>query len=342
MWQLGPYTIPSHAVLAPMAGVSDLPFRQLCRQFGAGLAPGEMLTSDSHLWDSRKSRRRLAGLDEEHSPRVVQIAGSEPQMMAEAARACVERGAQIVDINMGCPARKVCNKAAGSALLRDEILVAAILETVVAAVDVPVTLKMRTGWCPSSRNALVIARIAENSGIQALTVHGRTRDCGYHAPAEYDTIAQLVSQVRVPVIANGDIATPEQAKRVLDMTGATAVMIGRAAHGQPWLFRDMHHFLQHGTYLPPLSSERKTGVILQHVRALHAFYGEQTGVRIARKHVRWYAQHLDMDRPWLAAFNQLQYASQQEAAVSALFAQYEMITGSHAACNRDTVEEIAA
>jgi tRNA-dihydrouridine synthase B len=325
-----------------MVGVSDMPFRQLCRAFGAGIAPGEMLTSDSSLWGKRKSSHRLVGLEEETSPRVVQIAGSEPRMMADAAKACVTHGADIIDINMGCPAKKVCQKAAGSALLRDEALVASILQAVVDAVDVPVTLKMRTGWCPTSRNAITIARIAEDIGIKALTVHGRTRACGYHAPAEYDTIAQLVSQVTVPVIANGDIATPEQARQVLDFTGATAVMIGRAAHGQPWLFRDMQHYLQHGTHLPPLSGERKLVVISQHLRAIHAFYGEHTGVRIARKHMSWYAQYLHIPKQWLAHFNQLQHAPQQVAALSALFAQYDMIASGQLARNQNTVEEIAA
>lgn len=315
MWKIGPYSVGSRVVLAPMAGVSDLPFRQLCRAMGAGLAASEMLTSDSSLWDSRKSSRRLAGLASESGLRVVQIAGSEPAMMAEAARACVDRGAQVVDINMGCPAKKVCKRAAGSALLRDVPLVTSILEAVVAAVPVPVTLKMRTGWCPDSRNALIIGTLAEKTGIQAIALHGRTRACGYHAPAEYDTIADLVSRVGIPVIANGDISTPQQARHVLDYTGAAAVMIGRAAHGRPWLVQEMAHYLHYGTLLPDIAVAGKHAIVLQHVHALHEFYGETQGVKIARKHVGWYGQFLDFPAAWRTRFNRLQQAPEQIAAL---------------------------
>ncbi len=316
MWQIGSYTIKSRVVLAPMAGVSDLPFRQLCRAFGAGLASSEMLTSDSNLWDSRKSSLRMAGLAEEAEPRVVQIAGSDPLTMASAARACVDRGAQIIDINMGCPAKKVCKRAAGSALLRDETLVAAILDAVVNAVRVPVTLKMRTGWNPDERNALTIGQIAEQAGIMAITLHGRTRACGYHAPVEYDTIANLVSRVKIPVIANGDITSATQAREVLDHTGAAAVMIGRAAYGQPWLLRDIDHYLRHGESLPPLSYTEKSIAVMQHVLALHTFYGEQAGVKIARKHIAWYGSHLHFPADWRSSFNHLLQAQQQIAALS--------------------------
>lgn len=319
MWQIGPYNIGSRVVLAPMAGVSDLPFRTLCRAFGAGLAASEMLTSDSRLWDSRKSSQRLAGLPDDREPRVVQIAGNEPRMMAEAARACVERGAQIIDINMGCPAKKVCKRAAGSALMRDEPLVAAILDSVVNAVAVPVTLKMRTGWCPASRNAVRLGQLAEQTGIRAITLHGRTRACGYHAPAEYATIAALVARVRIPVIANGDIASAAQAREVLDLTGASAVMIGRAAHGQPWLLREIHHFLQHGRLPPPLTASDKNAVVLQHVEALHTFYGEPAGVKIARKHIEWYSRQLHFPAEWRSNFNQLSQAEAQLDALRRLF-----------------------
>lgn len=313
MWQIGHFSIASRVVVAPMAGVSDLPFRQLCRRLGAGLAASEMLSSDCRLWDSRKGKWRVAGLEEDAEPRVMQIAGSEPAMMAAAAKACVERGAQMVDINMGCPAKKVCRKAAGSALLRDEPLVKSILAAVVAAVPVPVTLKMRTGWCPDSRNAVSIGRMAEDSGIQAITLHGRTRACGYHAPAEYDTIAELVSRVKIPVIANGDIAAPEQARHVLDATGAAAVMIGRAAHGQPWLVRDIAHYLHQGVRIPTMSFTEKFMIVLQHIADIHAFYGEYQGVRMARKHVAWYGQHLSLPSDWRRSFNNALLASQQIA-----------------------------
>ena len=294
---IGPYAIAPRVVLAPMAGVTDKPFRLLCKQLGAGLAMSEMTTSDPRFWNTEKSLRRMdhAG---EPAPVGVQIAGTEPAQLAEAARYNVDHGARIIDINMGCPAKKVCNAWAGSALMRDEALVARILVAVVAAVEVPVTLKIRTGWAAGQRNALAIARIAEDSGIQALAVHGRTRDQHYTGQAEYDTIAEVKSRLRIPVIANGDIDSPARAAAVLRQTGADAVMIGRAAQGRPWIFREVAHFLATGTELAPPTLSEVRDILLGHLQALHAFYGEQSGVRIARKHLGWYAK----DRPENAAF----------------------------------------
>ncbi|MEW6612433.1 MAG: tRNA dihydrouridine synthase DusB [Pseudomonadota bacterium] len=287
--QIGPYRIDTPVVLAPMAGVTDRPFRALCRRLGAGMAVSEMVTSQAHLWHSEKTRRRLdhAG---EPGPRIVQIAGADPAMLAEAARFNVDQGAQVIDINMGCPAKKVCNVMAGSALLRDEALVGRILEAVVAAVDVPVTLKIRTGWDPASRNGVAIARIAEAAGIQSLAVHGRTRACAYRGAAEYDTIRAIKQAVRMPVIANGDITTPEQARQVLGYTGADAVMIGRAAQGRPWVFREIAHYLATGEQLPSPAPAEVRAILLAHLEDLYAFYGEHTGVRVARKHLSWYSQ----------------------------------------------------
>lgn len=318
MWQIGSHTIRSRVVLAPMAGVTDLPYRQLARQMGAGLAASEMLTADETLWDSRKSSLRLAGLTEDATPRQVQIAGADPEQMASAARACVARGAQIIDINMGCPAKKVCKKAAGSALLRDEALVARILHTVVQAVDVPVTLKFRTGWDRGGNNALTIGKMAEDAGIAALTLHGRSRACGYHAPAEYDTIAALVQTVGIPVIANGDIDSPERAVRVLACTGASAVMVGRASHGQPWLLRDIAAVLADKPLPPALSGAEKHRLAYDHIAAIHRFYGERQGVKMARKHAAWYGQHLNWDPLWRQAFNTLSETSQQLSALAQL------------------------
>ena len=290
--QIGPYRIEPRVILAPMAGVTDKPFRQLCKRLGAGMAVSEMTISDPRFWQTRKSLHRMDH-DGEPAPVSVQIAGTEPQQLAEAARYNVDHGAQIIDINMGCPAKKVCNAWAGSALMRDEALVARILEAVVAAVDVPVTLKIRTGWAEGQRNAPVIARIAEASGIAALTVHGRTRDQQYTGVAEYDTIADIKSLLKIPVIANGDIDSPEKARAVLDATGCDAVMIGRAAQGRPWIFREVAHYLTTGDTLPPPSLQEIRDVLLGHLDHLHAFYGELQGVRIARKHLGWYAK----DRP---------------------------------------------
>lgn len=287
MIRIGPYSLDSRVVLAPMAGVTDQPFRRLCRRFGAALTPGEMLTSNIELWHSTKNRNRRRHQGEQE-PRVVQIAGSDPAMMAQAAQLNVANGAQIIDINMGCPAKKVLKKAAGSALLKDELLVRDILQAVVAAVDVPVTLKIRTGWCPETRNAPVIARIAEDSGISSLAIHGRTRACRFNGVAEYDTIAQVKQGIGIPVFANGDIGTPEKAAAVLEHTGADGVMIGRGAYGHPWIFSEIDHFLRHGEHFSPLSSLQLKDLILEHVASLHTFYGEVRGGMVARKHVGWY------------------------------------------------------
>ena len=295
--QIGPYTIAPNVVLAPMAGVTDKPFRQLCKRLGAGLAVSEMTISDPRLWRTRKSIQRMdhAG---EPAPISVQIAGTEPAQLAEAARYNVANGAQIIDINMGCPAKKVCNAWAGSALMRDEALVARILEAVVGAVDVPVTLKIRTGWCAEVRNAPAIAHIAEQSGIAALAIHGRTRNQHYTGQAEYDTIAQIKAQLGIPVIANGDVDSPAKAAFVLKHTGADAVMLGRAAQGRPWIFREISHYLATGQELPPPTLTEVRDILMGHLAHLHAFYGEPQGVRIARKHLGWYAK----DRPENAAF----------------------------------------
>jgi tRNA-dihydrouridine synthase B len=305
-----------------MAGVTDLPFRQLCRQLGAGLTVSEMITSDTRLWKSRKSQQRLIHRDEP-SPRSVQIAGSIPEMMAEAARQNVDLGAEIIDINMGCPAKKVCKRAAGSALLQDEPLVAEILQTVVSAVDVPVTLKIRTGWDDQHRNAQRIAVIAENAGIQALAVHGRTRACRFLGHAEYDTIASVVESVSIPVFANGDIVTPQQAKLVLDYTGAAAVMIGRAAQGNPWLFNQINHYLEHGVIPESPSTTELAQVVSSHIQAIHQHYGEYLGIRIARKHVGWYVGSLPNGEGFRKYFNQLENPSQQIQSLQHFFATYK-------------------
>ncbi|WP_290885336.1 tRNA dihydrouridine synthase DusB [Arenimonas sp.] len=295
--QIGPYRIEPRVVLAPMAGVTDKPFRMLCKRLGAGLCVSEMTISDPKFWHTNKSLHRMdhAG---EPDPISVQIAGTDPAMLAEAARYNVDHGAQLIDINMGCPAKKVCNTWAGSALMRDEPLVARILSAVVAAVDVPVTLKIRTGWAADQKNALTIARIAEDSGIASLAVHGRTRDQHYTGHAEYDTIAAVKAALRIPVLANGDIDSPEKAAFVLRHTGADAVMIGRAAQGRPWIFREVAHYLATGEKLAEPSLQEVRDVLLGHLAHLHAFYGEVAGVRIARKHLGWYAK----DRPENAAF----------------------------------------
>ncbi len=309
-----------------MAGITDQPFRRLCKQFGAGLVTAEMLTSDTKLWNSRKSQQRLIDKDEAE-PRAVQIAGAEPGMLAQAAQACVEHGAQIVDINMGCPAKKVCNKAAGSALLRDEALVAKILNQVVAAVDVPVTLKIRTGWSPEERNGLRVAHIAEDSGIQALTVHGRSRACRFKGEAEYDTIADIVQAVNIPVIANGDITQASKAQQVLKHTQAAAIMVGRGAQGRPWIFREINHYLAGKGEAPLASLSEMKQTITQHLEALHQYYGDYLGLRIARKHMGWYLQTLAEDTQRAAfdwsglrqTFNRLEDSQQQQHYVEQLF-----------------------
>jgi tRNA-dihydrouridine synthase B len=287
--QIGPYRLSGRVILAPMAGVTDLPFRRLCRRMGAALAAGEMLSADERLWDTDLSRRRRDHTGEPE-PRVVQIAGGEPTMMADAARRNVDGGAQVIDINMGCPAKKVCNRDAGSALLRDEGLVARILAAVVSAVAVPVTLKIRTGWDANSRNAARIAHIAQESGIAALAVHGRTRACRFEGEAEYRTIAEVKQHVRIPLFANGDIDSPEKAWRVMQCSGADGVMIGRAAQGQPWIFREIEARLA-GDDAPPTPRAAEVGAIMRaHLRELYAFYGEAAGARIARKHIGWYCR----------------------------------------------------
>lgn len=292
MLRIGPYELPSLTALAPMAGVTDRPFRVLARSFGAGLAACEMLTSDTRLWSTTKSRRRM-NHEGEPEPRVVQLAGADPAALAEAARANVDLGAHIIDINMGCPAKKVCGAACGSALLKDEPLVARILEAVVRAVRVPVTLKTRTGWDAASRNAVRIARLAEASGVQAIAIHGRTREDFYEGSAEYETIREVKSSVAIPVIANGDIDAPQKARTVLDFTRADGVMLGRAAHGTPWIFRDVNAYLSAGETPSSLSRAEVGAIIRAHLEALYDFYGEDTGLRIARKHLGWYCKHID-------------------------------------------------
>ncbi|RMF16415.1 MAG: tRNA dihydrouridine synthase DusB [Gammaproteobacteria bacterium] len=320
--QIGPYALPNALFLAPMAGVTDRPFRQLCRKLGAGMAVSEMMAANPDLRHTRKSQLR-GNHEGEPGPISVQIAGGDPEMMAEAARYNVSQGAQIIDINMGCPAKKVCNKAAGSALLKDEPLVRAILEAVVAAVEVPVTLKIRTGWDPAHRNGVTIARMAEDVGIQALAVHGRTRACLYKGNAEYDTIARIVEAVSIPVIANGDITNPEKARQVLDRTGAAGLMIGRAAQGRPWIFREIDHYLKTGAHLPPPTLEEVAEILTGHIRALHAFYGDYAGTRIARKHTGWYLQTLPLPpeqlREFRQRFNLLEDAGAQIEALHTLF-----------------------
>lgn len=326
MFYIGTHRLKSRVLLAPMAGVTDAPFRKICQRMGAGLTTSEMLTSDTKLWHSRKSSQRLTDDSDSRSiPRSIQIAGSDPVAMANAAQACVENGADIVDINMGCPAKKVCNRAAGSALLRDETLVAAILTAVVRAVNVPVTLKIRTGWCPSTRNGTTIARIAEDAGIGALTVHGRTRACRFTGDAEYQTIAAIVSSVQLPVIANGDIDSPYKAQSILDETGAAAVMVGRCTQGQPWLIREIDQYLTTGKDPQPPGLEEIQAVVHEHLTGLHQFYGDQMGVRISRKHMKWYLQGLsqrfalEIDPGYLQTFNKMETAGEQLASAQSFF-----------------------
>ncbi|MGN6702428.1 MAG: tRNA dihydrouridine synthase DusB [Burkholderiaceae bacterium] len=316
--KIGPYQLRNNVFVAPMAGVTDRPFRQLCKELGAGYAVSEMAASNPQLWESEKTSRRTdhAG---EMEPRAVQIAGADPAMLAECARHNVSRGAQIIDINMGCPAKKVCNRWCGSALLQDEALVARILEAVVGAVDVPVTLKFRTGWDRAHRNALAIARIAEDSGIAMLTLHGRTRADGYSGQAEYETIAAVKAAVAIPVVANGDIATPEQARDVLHATGADAVMIGRAAQGRPWIFREIDHFLRTGAHLPPPTVAEARALMDAHLQAHYGFYGAYLGVRTARKHIGWYVRDLPGGDAFRQRMNRIDDCDAQRTAVAEFF-----------------------
>lgn len=303
-----------------MAGVTDRPFRMLCKKMGARLAVSEMVTSNSLLYGSEKTKRR-ANHEGGVSPISVQMAGAEPAMMAEAARHNVDNGAQIIDINMGCPAKKICNVMAGSALLRDEPLVSQILKAVVNAVDVPVTLKIRTGWDRQNKNAIQIAKMAEDIGVQALTIHGRTRNDLYHGDAEYDTIAAVKQAIKIPLIANGDITTPEKAKFVLDYTKADAVMIGRAAQGRPWIFRETEHFLNTGEHMLPPTVEEIHQVMLEHLHDLYAFYGDLTGMRVARKHISWYTKGLSGSAAFRHNMNTLQTIELQLQAINDFFAE---------------------
>jgi len=347
--KIGSYLLDNNLFLAPMAGVTDLPFRRLCKQLGAGVVVSEMVTSDPSLQNSRKTRLRLAqdidtnhiapkgaqtkrveSLDEQHRSepglRVVQIAGGDAEVLAQAAISNVRKGAQVIDINMGCPAKKVCKKAAGSALLKDPKLVEQILNKVVSAVDVPVTLKIRTGWDQENKNAIQIAKLAEDAGIKLLSVHGRTRACKYNGNAEHETVAKVKQSVTIPVIANGDIITPEQAKKVLDDTKVDGLMIGRAAQGRPWIFREIDHYLKHGHHLPKIEITEVAQILIHHISALHEFYGEQQGVRIARKHTSWYLTETIMSdqqvsKAFKKKFNYILSADEQLDALTDYFKQ---------------------
>ncbi|HQT81104.1 MAG: tRNA dihydrouridine synthase DusB [Ferrovum sp. 37-45-19] len=319
--RIGPYQLTTNLIVAPMAGVTDRPFRMLCKSMGAGLAVSEMVSSNSLLWGSEKTLRR-ANHEGEVEPKAIQIAGADPKMMAEAARYNVDQGAQIIDINMGCPAKKICNVMAGSALLQNEPLVKAIVEAVVAAVKVPVTLKIRTGWDKSHRNAIAVAKIAEQAGIQSLAIHGRTRACGYTGEAEYETIAAVKDAIGIPVVANGDITSPEKAKYVLEQTQADALMIGRAAQGRPWIFREIDHYLKTGSKLPPPSVIEIKTVLLAHLVDLYQFYGDEAGVRVARKHISWYTKGLVGSAQFRHHMNQLTELDMQQQAVMDFFDQY--------------------
>ncbi len=316
--KIGPYQLANNLILAPMAGVTDLPFRQLCKKLGAGMAVSEMVSSNSLLWGSKKTQRRASHAGE-IEPKSVQIMGTEPAMMAEAARYNADRGAQIIDINMGCPAKKVCNVLAGSALMRDERLVGQILQAIVNAVNIPVTLKIRTGWDQDNRNAPRIARIAEDCGIQALAIHGRTRADQYHGNAEYDTIAEVKQQIQIPVIANGDIRSPEKARFVLDYTQADAIMIGRAAQGRPWIFREIRHYLNTGETLPEPGLEEIRAILLDHLDNLYTFYGDYTGVRMARKHISWYSKGQQHGAAFRQLINRVDGAEDQKNMVEEFF-----------------------
>ena len=308
--QIGPYSLDNNLIVAPMAGVTDRPFRQLCRRMGAGLAVSEMLSSNPKVWKTDKSLHRMNHMGET-GIRSVQIAGADPDLMAEAAQFNVKNGAQIIDINMGCPAKKVNKKMAGSALMQYPELVEKIVKAVVASVDVPVTLKTRTGWDTENRNGVDIAKIAERNGIQSLAIHGRTRACMYKGEAEYNTIKEIKENVKIPVVANGDIRTPEQAKEVLAYTQADGLMIGRAAQGRPWIFREIDHYLRTGHILPPPEKEEVRSILLEHVENLHQLYGDVMGPRIARKHVGWYLEDQDTDKSFRKLFNAIESGSEQ-------------------------------
>ena len=317
--QIGPHLLRNNLIVAPMAGVTDRPFRKLCKAMGAGMAVSEMISSNAQLWNTAKSRRRADHVGEV-DPISVQIAGADPVAMAEAARYNADRGAQIIDINMGCPAKKVCNVSAGSALLQNEPLVGRILDAVVAAVDIPVTLKIRTGWNLQNRNAVRVAEIAQSAGIKALSIHGRTRACAFVGDVEYDTIADVKSRVDIPVIANGDIDSPEKAREVLRRTGADALMIGRAAQGRPWIFREIQHFLLFGCHLPSPKIAEIRDVLVQHLHELYALYGELGGVRVARKHIGWYVRGLAGATEFRQTMNKLETTQKQLAAVETYLA----------------------
>ncbi|WP_164675397.1 tRNA dihydrouridine synthase DusB [Vibrio rhodolitus] len=316
--KIGNYQLKNKLIVAPMAGVTDRPFRELCLRYGAGMAVSEMMSSNPKLWKTAKSKQRMVHAGES-GIRSVQIAGADPQLMAEAAQFSVENGAQIIDINMGCPAKKVNKKLAGSALLKYPDIIEDILKTVVNAVDVPVTLKTRTGWDTDNKNCVQIAKLAEDCGIQALALHGRTKACMYKGEAEYDSIKAVKQAISIPVIANGDIDSPEKAKFVLDYTGADALMIGRPAQGRPWIFQEIQHYLENGTVMPQLPHEEVKGIMLGHVNALHEFYGEFLGPRIARKHVGWYLKEHEQANEFRRTFNAIEIAAEQLEALEGYF-----------------------
>jgi len=319
--QIGPYSLDNNLIVAPMAGVTDRPFRQLCRRMGAGLAVSEMLSSNPKVWKTDKSLHRMNHMGET-GIRSVQIAGADPDLMAEAAQFNVKNGAQIIDINMGCPAKKVNKKMAGSALMQYPELVEKIVKAVVASVDVPVTLKTRTGWDTENRNGVDIAKIAERNGIQSLAIHGRTRACMYKGEAEYNTIKEIKENVKIPVVANGDIRTPEQAKEVLAYTQADGLMIGRAAQGRPWIFREIDHYLRTGHILPPPEKEEVRSILLEHVENLHQLYGDVMGPRIARKHVGWYLEDRDTDKSFRKVFNAIDSGAEQFDVLNKFFEEF--------------------
>ncbi len=348
--KIGPHILPNNLFVAPMAGVTDRPFRMLCRSLGAGYAVSEMIASNTALYASRKSQRRMDHSGEA-APIAVQIAGAEPSMMAQAARLNVAQGAQIIDINMGCPAKKVCNKWAGSALLVNEGLVAAILDAVVGAVDVPVTLKFRTGWDPEHRNAVSVAQLAERAGVSMLTLHGRTRACGFKGHAEYATIRAVREAVAIPVVANGDIDSPAKASAVLTATGAAALMIGRAAQGRPWIFREIAHYLATGSVLPPPRVDEARELLLAHLEDHYAFYGEFTGLRTARKHIIWYTRGLAGSTGFRQHMNTLDTTAMQMRAVTDFFMtqgrlrerlEYQDLPRTGLAANDEHTEALAA